>query len=75
MKRLSRSIGCYCHVMQTPKKGQDASITTPLLQELIERATANSKIQNASLSEQPQPANLYQDVGNGYNSNFVFPQE
>jgi len=62
--------------MQTPKKGQDASITTPLLQDLIERAKANSKIQNASISEQPSaPASLYQDAGSGYNSNFVFPQE
>jgi hypothetical protein len=61
--------------MQTSKKGQDASITTPLLQDLMDRVEANSKIQNASLAERPKPANLYQDAGSGYNSNFVFPQE
>jgi hypothetical protein len=61
--------------MQTPKKGQDTSITTPLLKDLIERAQTNSKIQNSSIWEKPEAASLYQDAGSGYNSNFVFPQE
>lgn len=62
--------------MQTSKKGRNASITTPLLQDLIERAKVNTKIQKVNTSEMPaEPANLYQDAGSGFNSNFVFPQE
>jgi hypothetical protein len=63
------------HPMKTPKKGQSASIITPLLAELADRAKANFQILNASISEMPsQPASLYEDAGGGYNSNYVFPQ-
>jgi hypothetical protein len=63
--------------MKTPKKGQQAPITTPILKELVKRTKADFQIQNASISDVPssQPASLYEDAGGGYNSNFVFPQE
>ena len=44
--------GCYGRAMQTPKKGQDASITTPLLKDLVERHVKNdSKFAEALLRE------------------------
>jgi hypothetical protein len=65
------------HGMKTPKKGQQAPITTPLLKELVKRAKANFQIQNASISDVSlsQSASLFEDAGGGYNSNFVFPQD
>ena len=68
--------------MNKPKKGEKPGFTTPLLQELVDRAESNFKIQNASLAQKAvsqkaieEPAALYQDAGGGYNVNFVFPQE
>ena len=61
------------------KKGQEASITQPLLKDLIDRQkvqTKNTLDNMASVSDTPlaQP-DLYQDPGQGYNANFVFPQD
>jgi hypothetical protein len=61
------------------KKGQEASITQPLLKDLIQRQKVEQKttfdnatnIANAPLA---QP-DLYQDPGQGYNADFVFPQD
>jgi hypothetical protein len=61
------------------KKGQPASITKPLLKDLIQRQKVQLKStleQAASVQNTPlaQP-DLYQDPGQGYNANFVFPQD
>lgn len=57
---------------------QSASISAPLLEDLVEAEKANSKIFNSSPSvgskPLPPPA-LYQDSGGGYNEDFTFPQE
>jgi hypothetical protein len=62
--------------MKNQKKVK-APFTAPLLQELVQRAKSDSKIQHASLSQKPdeEPSALYQDAGAGYNLTFVFPQE
>jgi hypothetical protein len=59
-------------------KRQNASITEPLLKDLVESEKANSKIinQNPSVGSKPlQPPALYEDAGEGYNEDFTFPQE
>ena len=62
--------------MKTNKKGTEASVATPILQDVIERHKSNSKLQNPTLTETPcEPADLYQDAGGGYNTNFTFPQD
>ena len=63
--------------MSKQKKGQKPGFTTPLLQDLVERAKSDFQIHNASLAQKPaeEPADLYQDAGGGYNRNYVFPQE
>ena len=56
-------------------KTQSGSITQPLLKELMDRAKDETK-RNPSLETTPlTPAALYEDAGDGYNSNFTFPQE
>jgi hypothetical protein len=65
------------------KKGQEASITQPLLKDLITRQKAEAKNALACLSDDStdvgstplEQPDLYQDAGNGYNANFVFPQD
>lgn len=68
---------CYVAAMKTNQR-QNASITEPLLEDLVEAEKANSKIINSSPSvgskPLPSPA-LYQDSGGGYNEDFTFPQE
>jgi hypothetical protein len=57
---------------------KSASITTPLLKDLVERQKAEYKqlAPNVTIGSTPLPApDLYQDAGNGYNPNFTFPQE
>jgi hypothetical protein len=61
------------------KKGQEASITQPLLKDLITRSKAEIKqtfdnMANVRSTPLEQP-DLYQDPGQGYNANFVFPQD
>ena len=61
------------------KKGQDGSITQPILKDLIQRHKVEVKttLANAACVDQKllaQPA-LYQDPAQGYNANFVFPQD
>jgi hypothetical protein len=54
---------------------EQPSITQPLLQELHDRRALDCAKQNPMIgSAQLQPANLYQDTGNGFNVNFTFPQ-
>jgi hypothetical protein len=57
------------------------SITKTLLQDLMSRQQADTKqnpvvpvVENSPAKQPMQPA-LYQDAGNGYNSNFTFPQD
>jgi hypothetical protein len=57
---------------------QDASVTAPLLKDLVERDQANSKsnFSSPSVGAKPLPSPaLYQDSGGGYNEDFTFPQE
>ncbi|HTU48109.1 MAG TPA: hypothetical protein VMF91_23820 [Bryobacteraceae bacterium] len=57
---------------------QNGSITEPLLKDLMDRDKANSKINDSgpSVGSKPlQPPALYEDAGEGYNSDFTFPQE
>jgi hypothetical protein len=62
------------------KKGQEASITQPLLKDLLNRSKVESKLTfdsvKSNVGDTPleQPA-LYQDPGSGYNAGFVFPQD
>jgi hypothetical protein len=59
-------------------KRQKASITAPLLKDLVESEKANSKIidQHPSVGSKPlAPPALYEDAGEGYNQDFTFPQE
>ena len=62
------------------KKGQEASITQPLLKDLVIRSKVQAKSTLASMktnvgSTPLAPPDLYQDPGDGYNANFVFPQD
>jgi hypothetical protein len=59
-------------------KRQNASVTRPLLKDLVDRQKADSKIINPdpSVGSKPLPSpDLYQDSGEGYNQDFTFPQE
>jgi hypothetical protein len=60
------------------KKIQQEPVAAPLLKHLTNRQKANLKTQlpDPTVGSKPlkQP-NLYQDPGNGYNSNFTFPQD
>jgi hypothetical protein len=60
------------------KKPQQESVTAPLLKDVIDRQKAALKTQlsDPSIGSKPlqQPA-LYQDPGEGYNPDFVFPQD
>lgn len=56
---------------------QDGSITTSLLKELMDLHQSNSKaacLDLAIKSRRPQPAELDQDSGGGYNPDGTFPQ-
>ena len=63
------------------KESPKGSITKPLLQDLIDRKKADEKLKantpavEKSPAKQPVQPALYQDAGNGFNSNFDFPQE
>ena len=63
--------------MKSGKKvSTQKSITKPLLQDLKKREQLEFELRNPSIgSEAIKPASLYQDSGNGYNSDFTFPQE
>jgi hypothetical protein len=59
-------------------KRPKASVTKPLLKELVDRQKADQKKQqqNPSVGSKPlNPPALYEDAGNGYNPDFTFPQE
>ena len=48
------------------------------MKDLMDRDKANSKINDSgpSVGSKPlQPPALYEDAGEGYNSDFTFPQE
>ncbi len=62
------------------KKGQEASLTQPLLQDLIQRSKVDTKLsfdrmKSTVASTPPPQPDLYQDAGGGYNTDFVFPQD
>ncbi len=64
------------------KKGKEAGFTQPLLKDLIDRQKVESKMtfdgvfNKANTGSTPlEPPALYEDSGEGYNANFVFPQE
>jgi len=65
------------------KKGKEASFTKPLLSDLMNRQKAESKLTFDRVSSDKQsigstplePPALYEDSGEGYNADFVFPQE
>jgi hypothetical protein len=64
--------------MKQNQRRKEASITTPLLKDLIARQKADSKriAPDAKIGSNPlPPPDLYQDAGSGYNPNFTFPQE
>ena len=61
------------------KKGQEGSITAPLLKDLVVLDKAHAQqtkdtLNSVGSTPLPQP-DLYQDSGSGYNANFVFPQD
>jgi hypothetical protein len=59
-------------------KNQQGKITGPLLKDVVKKQKAAFKLQmqQNGVGNKPlaQP-DLYQDAGNGYNPNFVFPQD
>ncbi len=57
-------------------KRQPESVTRPLLKRLKDQEKATSKkIETPSTGSDPlEPADLYQDSGEGYNPDFTFPQ-
>jgi hypothetical protein len=64
--------------MKQNQRRKDASITTPLLKDLVERQKAASKQMEPDVkigSTPLPPPDLYQDGGSGYNPDFTFPQE
>ncbi len=77
--RSKASSCCYVLVMKA-KKGQEDSITRPLLKDLVTRSKVESKLTldsvktNVGSTPLVQP-DLFQDPGNGYNVDFVFPQD
>jgi hypothetical protein len=66
--------------MVKSSKSQMGSITQPLIKELVDRQKSGFKKlmtdQVPSVGSKPlaQP-DLYQDPGDGYNADFVFPQD
>lgn len=59
-------------------KRPKASVTKPLLKELVNRHKADLKkqTQNPSIGSKPtDPPALYDDAGSGYNSDLTFPQD
>ncbi|MDQ2774667.1 MAG: hypothetical protein M3Y57_07045 [Acidobacteriota bacterium] len=57
-------------------KTQSGSVITPVLQDLVDRAKQENTLRNPSMESTPlKPAALYEDAGDGYNSNFTFPQD
>ena len=57
---------------------KSASITAPLLKDLVKRQNADSKriAPDVKIGSTPlPPPDLYQDAGSGYNPDFTFPQE
>jgi len=64
-------------------KGKEASVTQPLLKDLMNRQKEESKLTFGHIaSDKPgigstplEPPALYEDSGEGYNANFVFPQD
>ena len=68
---------CYSPAMKSGKnKNNQQSITQPLIQDLKDRERLNSTKQNPTIGSQPlQPADLYQDAGGGYNTDFTFIQD
>lgn len=55
-----------------------ASISAPLLKDLVDREKADSKINHPdpAVGSRPlAPPALYEDAGEGYNPDFTFPQE
>ncbi len=60
------------------KDSKKGSITTPLLKDVVARDKAGQKTikEDVSIGSKPlDPPALYEDSGNGYNADFVFPQE
>lgn len=60
------------------KNSKSESVTAPLLQDMVKQDKANTKLirENVSIGEKPlNPPALYEDSGEGYNSDFTFPQE
>ena len=64
--------------MKAKNKSQRGSVTGPLLESIVEEDKANSQalFLDPSIGSKPLPQpDLYQDSGNGYNANFVDPQD
>jgi len=65
------------------KKGKEAGFTQPLLKDLTDRQKLASKAAfdgvfnkaDVASSTPLEPPALYEDSGEGYNANFVFPQD
>jgi len=59
------------------KSSQKEPVVKPLLKQLKKQERADAKKnEQPSVGSQPlQPADLYQDAGQGYNEDFTFPQE
>ncbi len=75
---LFRSRPCYFPGMKQHQNRKEASVTDPLLKDLLKRQLADSKQANPKVavgSTPLAPPDLYQDAGGGYNPDFTFPQE
>lgn len=57
------------------KTEKDSSITGSLLQDILELDRAQQAALPTFENKPVQPADFLHDSGNGYNSNFVFPQD
>lgn len=60
------------------KANKKSSVTKPLLKDLLasEQANPKFKIEKPAVESAPlDPPNLYQDSGQGYNSDLTFIQE
>jgi hypothetical protein len=57
------------------KKDISQTITGHLLQDVVARDKEHQAKLAALKNQQPQPADLAHDAGNGYNAGFVFPQK
>jgi len=63
--------------MKTKNSKQD-SVTAPLLKDLVtaDRASQKSNCDNVSIGQKPvDPPALYEDAGEGYNSDYTYPQQ